>query len=84
MNGEPQVRHSGLVAAFSLARLVHDKGQRWEIERVERSTVWVAVLRESGGGYIRIVGGHDLGSLRFRMDEVERDQALDHAPDGAG
>ena len=49
-----------------------------EIERVERSTEWVAVLRESASGdYVRIVGGHDLGALRYRMDEVEHDQAPD-------
>jgi hypothetical protein len=85
MDGEPVVRRSGLVAAFSLARLIHDKGARWEIERVDRSTQWVAVLRESGsdGGYVRIVGGHDLGALRFKMDEVERDEAQERAQDGA-
>ncbi|MGO9082864.1 MAG: hypothetical protein ACLQDY_28195 [Streptosporangiaceae bacterium] len=58
----------------SLARLLHEYGERWEIERVERSTEWVAVLRETAGNYIRIVGAHDIGALRYKMDEVERDK----------
>jgi hypothetical protein len=84
METEPTVRRPGLVAALSLARLLHDKGERWEIERVERGTEWVAVLRATGSGdYIRIVGGQDLGALRFKMNEVEHDQAQERAPDGA-
>jgi hypothetical protein len=58
----------------SLARLLHEYSDRWEIERVERNTEWVAVLRDTGGDYIRIVGAHDLGALRYKMDEVERDE----------
>ncbi len=33
-----------------------------------------AVLRETGGDYIRIVAANDLGALRYRMNEVERDE----------
>lgn len=58
----------------SLARLFREYGDRWEIERVERSTEWVAVQRDGGGDYIRIVGAHDLGALRYKMDQVERDE----------
>jgi hypothetical protein len=83
MDTEPVRRPTGLVAVFSLAKLLSDKGERWEIERVERSTEWVAVLRDTSGGYIRIVGGHDIGALRFKMDEVERDGAKEQAPEGA-
>lgn len=57
----------------SLAKVLHEYAERWEIERVERGTEWVAVLRETGGDYIRIVGAHDLGGLQYKMDEVERD-----------
>lgn len=64
---------SSLTRLLSLAKVLHDYGERWEIERVERSTEWVAVLRETGGDYIRIVGAHDLGGLQYKMDEVERD-----------
>jgi len=34
----------------------------------------VAVQRESGGDYVRIVAGHDPGSLRHRIEEAERDE----------
>lgn len=64
---------SSLTRLPSLARVLHEYGERWEIERVERSTEWVAVFRETGGDYIRIVGAHDLGGLQYKMDEVERD-----------
>ncbi len=84
MDADNVRRPRGLVAAFSLAKLVSDKGERWEVERVERGTKWVAVLRESTGDYIRIVGGRDLGALRYNMEEVERDQAHEGAGDDAG
>ncbi|GEM_PF-1242750 len=67
-------RTPALPRSPSLARLLHEYAERWEIERVERSTEWVAVLRESGGDYIRIIGAHDLGALRYKMDEVEHDE----------
>jgi hypothetical protein len=74
MSAESSRRLLSPPCSFSLARLLHKYGERWEIERVERSTEWVAVLRETDGGYIRIVGAHDLGALRYKMDEVERDE----------
>jgi hypothetical protein len=58
----------------SLARLLHDYAERWEIERVERGTEWVAVLRDTTGDYIRIIGAHDLGALRYKMNEAENDE----------
>jgi hypothetical protein len=42
-------------------------GQEWRSH-------WVAVLRETGGDYIRIIGAHDLGTLRDKMDEAENDE----------
>ena len=78
MDTEPRIRRTGLIAAFSLAKLIHDKSERWEIERVERSTQWVAVLRDSGDDYIRIVAGQDLGALRFnwtRLSAIRRKKA---------
>jgi hypothetical protein len=60
--------------SHSLARLLHDYAARWEIERVERSTEWVAVLGDTSGDYIRIIGAHDIGALRHKMDEAERDE----------
>ncbi len=58
----------------SLAKLFREYGERWEIERVERGTEWVAVQRETSGDYIRVVGGRDLGALRYKMDQDERDE----------
>jgi hypothetical protein len=51
----------------SLAQILHEYGERWEIEQVERGAQWVAVLRETGGDYIRVVSGHDLGVLGYQM-----------------
>jgi len=65
----------------SLAKLVSDHGERWEIEKVQRGTEWVAVQRESGGDYVRIVAGHDLGSLRYRIEEAERDEPEEREAD---
>jgi len=73
MNAEASRTQLSLLASFSLARLLHDYGDRWEIERVERNTEWVAVPRQGDTGYIRIVGGRDLAALRYNMDQVERD-----------
>jgi hypothetical protein len=64
-------------ASFSLARPLHDYGDRWEIERVERNTEWIAVPRRSDADYIRIIGGRDLAALRYHIDQAERDGAQD-------
>jgi hypothetical protein len=63
-----------LAPPFSLARVLHKYAERWEIERVDRGTEWIAVLRETSGDYIRIVGAHDLGGLQYKMDQVEHDE----------
>ncbi len=67
-------------AQLSLAKLLHDYNERWEFERVDRTTEWVAVHRETGGDYIRIVGGRDLPPLRYQMDQVERDDPEEREP----
>jgi hypothetical protein len=56
----------------SLARLYREFGDRWEIEPVPSGTKWIAVQRESAD-YIRTVTAHEIGALRFRMTEVERE-----------
>ncbi len=58
----------------SLAKLFRDFGDRWDVEKIPTGTQWVAVLRESGGDYIRIVAAHDIGALRYRMNEAEREE----------
>jgi hypothetical protein len=62
----------------SLAKVLSDYGERWEIEKVNRGTEWIGVLRETSGDYIRIVGAHNLDGLRYRMDLVEREEPEEH------
>jgi hypothetical protein len=57
----------------SLAKLYREFGERWEIEQIPRGTQWIAVQREPGGEDVRIVTGHDVDALRFRMRNAERD-----------
>jgi hypothetical protein len=57
----------------SLARLFREYGGRWELERVERGTEWVACRRDSE--FIDIIGARDLAALRYRMDAAEREEA---------
>jgi hypothetical protein len=63
----------------SLAKLFRDRGDRWEIERVERGTEWVAVMRDSKP-VILILGARDLATLRYRMEEAEREKAEEREP----
>ena len=67
----------------SLARLFREFGDRWEIEKVQRGTEWVAVQRETSGDYVRIVAGQDLGALRYWMNEVEKDEPEEREPEPA-
>jgi hypothetical protein len=62
----------------SLAKLFRDYGERWEIERVERGTEWVACRRD--GDIIDIIGARDLGALRYRMEAAEREEAEEREP----
>jgi len=63
---------SALPRNLSLARLFRDFGERWEIERVERGSEWVAVLRGSEP-IILIIGARDLAALRYRIEAAERE-----------
>ncbi len=64
----------------SLARLYREYGERWDIEQIPPGTKWVAVLRESGGDYVRVVAAHDVHALRFRMQEAEQDEPEEGEP----
>jgi hypothetical protein len=75
MNTDAPRTQASLLASLSLARLLHDYGDRWEIERVERNTEWIAVPRQADADYIRIIGGRDLAALRYNIDQIERDEA---------
>jgi len=63
----------------SLARLFRDFAERWEIERVERGSEWVAVQRGSEP-IILIIGARDLAALRYRMEAAEREDAAEAEP----
>jgi hypothetical protein len=67
----------------SLAKVFRDFGDRWEIEKVQRGTEWIAVQRETSGDYVRVVSAHDLHALRYRMNEVERELPEEREPDTA-
>lgn len=64
----------------SLAKVYREFGDRWEIEPMPPGTRWVAVLRESGGDYVRMVVAHDVHALRFRMDHAEREEPEEREP----
>jgi hypothetical protein len=63
----------------SLAKLFREYGDRFEIERVERGTEWVACRRD--GKFIDIIGARDLGALRYRIEAAEREEAEGREPD---
>ncbi len=63
----------------SLAQTFREYGGRWEIEKVPKGVEWVAVLRETGGDYIQIVAAQDIHALRYRMNQVEKDEPEDRA-----
>jgi hypothetical protein len=64
----------------NLARLIKDHGDRWVFEHTGASTAWVAVHRD--GDDVRIVGAHDVGGLRYRIERAEQEDAGE--PGGAG
>jgi hypothetical protein len=55
----------------SLARLIQDHGDTWVIEHTGASTTWVAARRD--GGDLRIVGAHDVGGLRYKIEQAEQE-----------
>lgn len=81
MGAEGSRRLSAGTQPVSLAKVLHDYGERWEIERVERSTEWIAVHRDTGGDYIRIVGASNLDGLQIKMDCVEHEEPEKREPD---
>ncbi len=58
----------------SLAKLFRDHGQRWEIEKITRSSEWIAIRRDKGGLFC-IVWAHDLEALRYHIEAKERQDA---------
>ena len=66
-----------MTGGASLAQMIREYGARWEIEHMEGSARWVAVRRD--GDDLRIIGAHDLGALRYRLGEAEREPVNDDA-----
>ncbi len=64
----------------SLAKLYREFGDRSEIEPIPPGTKWMAVQRESGGDHIKTVVANEVGTLRFRMTEVEREVPEEREP----
>jgi hypothetical protein len=64
----------------SLARLYRDFGGDWEIEPVPPGAKWIAVLRKSGGDYVRIVTARDVTALRLRIGHAERAEPEEREP----
>jgi hypothetical protein len=64
----------------SLAKLYRDFGNDWEIEPVPPGAKWIAVLRESGGDYVRIVTAHDVDALRLRIGYAQREEPEEREP----
>jgi len=52
-----------MASEVSLGRLIREYGDRWVIEHMECAARWFAVRCD--GDDIRVIGGHDLGSLRY-------------------
>jgi hypothetical protein len=76
---QPAEKEPTMPGDASLAKLFRDYAGRWEIERVERGTEWVACRRD--GEFIDIIGARDLAALRYRIDAAEREQAEEGEPD---
>jgi hypothetical protein len=57
----------------SLAKLIRDHGDRWVIEHTGPGTAWVAVRRDADD--IRIIGAHDIGALRYQIEQAKREDA---------
>jgi hypothetical protein len=62
----------------SLARLIREYGQRWEFERVQRGTEWIAVSR---GPVPHIVGARDLAGLSDQIKATEQEEPTEQRTD---
>jgi hypothetical protein len=57
--------------------LIHDHGERWQIEHTGDLDVWTAVRRSADGRHIRVLVGRDPASLRSKLETVEADEPGD-------
>jgi hypothetical protein len=60
-----------------IAALIHDHGERWQLEHDSGLDVWTAVRRSPDGRHIRVLVAHDPASLRDKLETVEADEPGD-------
>jgi hypothetical protein len=61
-----------------IAALIHDHGERWQLEHDPGLNVWTAVRRSRDGRHIRVLVARDPAVLRGKLETVE---AGDPGPD---
>jgi hypothetical protein len=54
-----------------IAALIHDAGERWQIEHDPDLDVWTAVRRSPDGRHIRVLVARDPSGLRGKLETVE-------------
>jgi hypothetical protein len=64
-----------------IAALIHDHGERWQIEHTGDLNVWTAVRRSRDGRHIRVLVARD-PSLRGQLETVEADEPGPDNPPG--
>ena len=65
-----------------IAALMHDHGERWQIEHEPGLNVWTAVRRSPDGRHIRVLVGRDIEALRGKLETVETDEPGPGNPPG--
>jgi hypothetical protein len=60
-----------------IAALIHDHGERWQLERDPGLDVWTAVRRSPDGRHIRVLVARDPAALRGKLETVEADDPSD-------
>ncbi|HEX7268550.1 MAG TPA: hypothetical protein VF256_14130 [Streptosporangiaceae bacterium] len=63
-----------------IAALIHDAGERWQIEHDTGLDVWTAVRRSPDGRHIRVLVARDPAGLRGKLETVGPDE---HGPGNA-
>jgi hypothetical protein len=58
----------------SLAQTFREYGDRWDIEMIPPGTRWIAIDRESCADLITFVIAHEVGTLRNRMTQAEKEE----------
>ncbi len=65
-----------------IAALIHDHGERWQIEHTGDLDVWTAVRRSRDGRHIRVLVARDPADLRGKLETVEADEPGPDNPPG--